>query len=90
MDVVDVAPEVTSDGREVVFRLSSSRDDVACSIDRDVLEEHFWLPAGAGKGRVLKAFSDGRSRIIAAAERRARLRPGETIRLSADDFVIKS
>lgn len=36
--------------------------------------------------RVLKAFSEGRRRIVALAERKARARPGERIVLTVDDF----
>jgi hypothetical protein len=38
---------------------------------------------------MLKAFADGRRRIIAVAERKIRLRPGEPVRLTADDFQIR-
>jgi hypothetical protein len=37
---------------------------------------------------MLNAFAAGRRRIIAVAERTARLRPGEPIRLTADDVAI--
>ncbi|MFM0670631.1 DUF1488 family protein [Paraburkholderia sediminicola] len=89
MDVSELTPDVAPDRREIVFRLSGQRVDVACAITREALEEHFWLPAGADQVRMLKAFADGRRRIIAAAERKIRLRPSEPVRLGVDDFMIK-
>ncbi|WP_235429599.1 hypothetical protein [Paraburkholderia fungorum] len=47
------------------------------------------MPRDGGDVRMLKAFADGRRRIIAVAERKLRLRPGEPVRLTADDFEIK-
>jgi hypothetical protein len=38
---------------------------------------------------MLKPFADGRRRIIAVAERKVRLRPGEPARLAADNFQIR-
>lgn len=49
------------------------------------LEAQFWRPPDADQVRMLRAFADGRRRIIAVAERKVRLRPGEPVRLTADD-----
>ena len=56
---------------------------------RGAPEAQFWLPPDADQVRMLKAFADGRRRIIAVAGRKVRLRPGESIRLTADDFQIR-
>jgi hypothetical protein len=47
------------------------------------------LPKNADQIRMLKAFADGRRRIVAVAQRKVRLRPGQPVRLSADDFQIR-
>ncbi|TDN58685.1 DUF1488 family protein [Paraburkholderia sp. BL10I2N1] len=88
MDVIELMPDVAADRREISFRLSG-QCEVACAITREALEAQFWLPAGADQVRMLKAFADGRRRIIAVAERKVRLHPGERVRLIADDFLIK-
>jgi hypothetical protein len=56
---------------------------------REKCSKRIWLPKDADQVRMLKAFADGRRRIIAVAERRIRLRPGEPVRLTADDFRIR-
>jgi hypothetical protein len=68
MEVLDRAPAVSPDGRAVVFMLSARGRDVEGAVARAALEEHFWLPAGADPARTLKAFEDGRNRIVAAAQ----------------------
>jgi hypothetical protein len=67
---------------------SQSPSDVACATKREALDAQFWLPEDAAPIRMLNAFAAGRRRIIAVAERTARLRPGEPIRLTADDVAI--
>ncbi|WP_308705942.1 MULTISPECIES: DUF1488 family protein [unclassified Paraburkholderia] len=89
MDLIELMPAVTADRREISFRLAGQRSEVACAITREALEAQFWLPAGADQVRMLKAFADGRRRIVAVAERKVRLHPGEVVRLTADDFLIK-
>ncbi|WP_168787509.1 DUF1488 family protein [Paraburkholderia aromaticivorans] len=89
MDIIDLVPDVTPDRRAIVFRLPGQRGDVECAITREVLEAHFWLPAGADEARMSKAFADGRQRIVAVAERQIRLRPGKPVRLTIDDFLVK-
>jgi hypothetical protein len=78
---------VSSDGKVVAFVASFRNQSVQCSISRDALERHFWLPAGASEARVLKAFVDGRRRITAAVERRMLKKTGAPIVLSATDFA---
>lgn len=89
MDVVDLAPEVTPDRRAVVFRLCDRDRDIECTITREALEEHFWLPPAADESRALKTFADGRRRILAMAERRARARTDRPVRLTTGDFVAR-
>jgi len=75
-----------SDGSAVVFPVSAGGREVRCAITRDALEQFFWLPPEANEVRVLKAFSDGRSRIVALAVRMALRTRNETLVLTADDF----
>jgi hypothetical protein len=89
MDAIELAADVPADRREISFRLSGQRGEIVCAITRAAPEAQFWLPAGADPGRMLKALADGRERIIAVAERKIRWHPGEVIRLTADDFLIK-
>jgi hypothetical protein len=89
MDVFDLMPDVAADRHEISFRLTGHRSEVACTITREAPEAQFWLPPDADQVRMLKAFADGRRRIIAVAERKVRLRPGEPVRLTADDFQIR-
>jgi hypothetical protein len=56
---------------------------------RAALEEHFWLPAGADPARTLKAFEDGRNRIVAVAQRKLLARPDEPLWLTVNDFLIR-
>ncbi|TFE37006.1 hypothetical protein E2553_42170 [Paraburkholderia dipogonis] len=55
----------------------------------EALEAQFWFPAGADQVRMLKAFADGRRSFIAVAEGKVRSRPGQVVRLTANDFLIK-
>jgi len=77
---------LSADGKLVVFVVSARSHSTQCSISRDALERHFWLPAGANDTRTLKTFADGRPRIVAAAERRLRVSAGVSIALTAADF----
>ena len=63
----------------MVFMLSARGRDVEGAVARAALEEHFWLPAGADPARTLKAFEDGRNRIVAAAQRKLLARPDEPL-----------
>jgi hypothetical protein len=89
LDVIDLMPDVATDRHEISFRLTGHRSEIACAITREALEAQFWLPQGADPVRMLRAFADGRRRIIAVAERKVRLRPGQPVRLTADDFRIR-
>lgn len=89
MDGIDLMPDVAPDRHEISFRVIGDRSDVACAITREALGVQFWLPKGADEVRMFKASADGRRRIIAVAERKLRLRLGEPIRLTADDFQIR-
>lgn len=89
MEVLDRAPAVSPDGRAVVFTLSVRGHEVEGTITRDALEEHFWLPRSAGAARTLKAFENGRNRIVAVAQRKLLARPDEPLWLTANDFVVR-
>jgi Protein of unknown function (DUF1488) len=90
MDVLDdLATGVSSDGSEVVFRLSERMGGTECAVTREALELHFWLPVGAGASRMLRTFGDGRNRIVAAAERKMLARPDHPVRLTSNDFIAK-
>jgi hypothetical protein len=84
VEALELEPSVSTDG--VVFALSLCGHDVACVVTRETLEQHFWVQPGATDARVLKTFSEGRRRILALAERKARARPSERIVLTVDDF----
>jgi Protein of unknown function (DUF1488) len=89
VETVGLEPSVLPDGRGVVFVLSFPGRDLECMVTREALEQHFWVQPGASEGRILKAFSEGRKRIIAVAERKARARPAERIVLTVDDFGVR-
>ncbi|MBC8752294.1 hypothetical protein OKW43_005685 [Paraburkholderia sp. WC7.3g] len=86
-DTLTAEPCVSSDGKVVAFVASIRNRSVQCSITRDALEQHFWLPAGANQARVLKAFADGRQRIMAAVERRMLKKAGAAVALTTADFA---
>jgi hypothetical protein len=86
MVVLDRAPTVSPDGCAVVFVLSVRGRKVEGAIARDALEDHFWLPRGADAERTLKTFENGRSRIVAVAQRKLLARPDERLSLTAKDF----
>jgi hypothetical protein len=77
---------LSADGKLILFVIFVRNQPVQCSISREALEQHFWLPAGANDARTLKAFADGRWRITAAAERRTLKSAGAPIALTAADF----
>jgi hypothetical protein len=68
MDVIDLMPDVAADRHEISFRLTGHRSEIACVITREALETQFWPPKDADQVGMLKAFADGRRRIIAVAE----------------------
>ncbi|MFM0557873.1 DUF1488 family protein [Paraburkholderia sediminicola] len=73
----------------MVFVLSLCGRDIECVVTREALEQHFWVQPGATEARVLKAFLDGCGRMVAAAERKVRARPGERIVLTTADFGLR-
>lgn len=87
MDILDSEPGVSSDGREIAFRLSARMGGAGCAITREALEDHFWLSPGADAGRMLKTFADGQKRILAVAERKIRVHPDQPVRLTSVDFA---
>jgi hypothetical protein len=89
MEVVELEPSVSADGRAVIFQLSTRGRDLECAVTREALEEHFWLQRGAGEARVLKTFADGRKRITAVAERKLLAHPGEKVLLTSGDFAAR-
>jgi hypothetical protein len=89
MEVVDRAAAVSPDRRAVAFMLLIRGREVKCAAAREVLEEHFWLPPDADAARTLRTFENGRSRIIAVAQRKLLARPDERLWLTVNDLVIR-
>jgi Protein of unknown function (DUF1488) len=89
MTMIEAVPSVSADGRAVIFQLSSRGRDLECAVTREALEQHFWVQPDASEARILKAFADGRKRIIAVAERKTRAHAGERIVLTVDDFGVR-
>lgn len=89
MEVFELESSVSPDGRAVVFVMSLRGRDIECAVTREALEQYFWVQPGASETRMLKAFVDGRARIMAVAERKARAHAGERIVLSVDDFGVR-
>ncbi|MEZ2311622.1 DUF1488 domain-containing protein [Paraburkholderia sp. RCC_158] len=89
MEVPDRSPAVSPDGRAVVFMLSIRGREVEGAIARDALEDHFWLSRSADPAHTLKAFENGRGRIVAVAQRKLLARPDEPLWLVANDFLIR-
>ena len=89
MDVLDLSPSVSLDNRKVVFLFSDGSEEIECTITREALETHFWLPRSANAGRVLKTFADGRHRIAAIARRKWLATPVRPVRLTSNDFVLR-
>jgi hypothetical protein len=86
-DVLTAEPCVSTDGETVIFAASVRSRSTQCSITRSAFEQHFWLPPRADKPRMLNAFADGISRIVAVAERRMLRVPDAPIALTAADFA---
>lgn len=84
----NVAPlAIVTSGRETVqFEIEIRGKRLTCSITREALEDHFWLQRQADDSHLLRAFSDGRERIVAMAERKARRSAVELIKLTSHDF----
>ncbi|WP_235025309.1 DUF1488 family protein [Caballeronia terrestris] len=77
---------VARGGDAVLFEIEMRGKRCTCSISREALEDHFWLGRHADEARLLHAFSDGRKRIVAMAERKARRLATEVIKLTSQDF----
>jgi hypothetical protein len=77
---------VSRGGEAVQFEIEMRGKRLTCSITREALEDHFWLERQANETRLLRAFSDGRKRIVAMAERKARRLATEVIKLTSQDF----
>jgi hypothetical protein len=87
MDTTSLSEIVlASDGTAVVFPIFVGGREVRCLITRDALEQFFWLPPDANEARVVKAFTDGRNRIVALAVRRALRVRTDSLKLTASDF----
>jgi Protein of unknown function (DUF1488) len=89
VEALELEPRISTDGRGVVFVLSVLGRDIECMVTREALEQHFWVQPDASEARILKAFADGRKRIIAVAERKTRAHAGERIVLTVDDFGVR-
>jgi hypothetical protein len=77
---------VIEGGLAVAFELIAAGRVVKCTISRESLQHYFWLQPGADDARVLRIFNDGRQRIVAVAERKARRLTVDSIQLEAADF----
>jgi hypothetical protein len=89
MEVLDRPPAASPDGRAVVFMVSIRGREIEGAIARDALEQHFWLPRSADPARTLKAFENGRNRIVAVAQRKLLARPDEPLWLTVNDFLVR-
>ena len=77
---------VVDGGLAVAFELILAGRVVRCTVSRELLKDYFWLQPGADDARVLKVFNDGRQRIVAVAERKARRLAAPSIQLEATDL----
>jgi hypothetical protein len=77
---------VIEGGLAVAFELIAAGRVVKCTVSRESLQHYFWLQPGADDARVLRIFNDGRQRIVAVAERKARRLTVDSIQLEAADF----
>ncbi|QIE29725.1 DUF1488 family protein [Caballeronia sp. SBC2] len=79
-------PVVVDGGRAIAFDIIAAGRVARCTVSRESLQDYFWLQPEANDVRMLKIFSDGRQRIVAIAERKARRLAATTIHLEASDF----
>ena len=79
-------PVVVDGGHAIAFELVAAGRVVRCTVSRESLQDYFWLQPGADDVRMLKIFNDGRQRIVAIAERKARRLAATTIHLEMSDF----
>jgi len=81
-----VEPTVVDGGHAIAFEVIAAGRVVKCTVSRESLQHHFWLQPDADDARMLKTFNDGRHRIGAIAERKARRLATASIHLEASDF----
>jgi Protein of unknown function (DUF1488) len=81
-----VEPTVVDGGHAIAFEVNAACRVVKCTVSRQSLQDYFWLQPDADDARMLKIFNDGRRRIIAIAERKARRSATVSIHLEAADF----
>jgi len=87
MDTTNVSEIVlATDGTAIEFPIFVGGREVRCLLTRDALEQYFWLPPEANEARLLKAFADGRNRILALAVRKATRVKTDSLKLTASDF----
>src|ERR1700692_3907001 len=87
MDATNSTEALVADGGlAVAFEFIAAGRVVKCTVSRESSQGYFWLQPGADDARVLKIFNDGRQRIIAIAERKARRLATVSIHLEAPDF----
>jgi hypothetical protein len=75
--------------KRVLRALSIRGREIECSVARDALEAHFWLPRDAGEMLTLRTFESGRNRIVAVAQRKLLARSDERLWLAANDSVTR-
>ena len=81
-----VEPTVVAGGQAIAFEAIAAGRVVKCTVSRESLQHYFWLQPDADDARVLKTFNDGRHRIVAIAERKARRLAAASIHLTTSDF----
>ncbi|AWV02885.1 DUF1488 domain-containing protein [Burkholderia sp. JP2-270] len=86
MEATELNPHVSPDGRCIIFVLSNCGREFACHVQREVLEQHFWVPTGASETRILQAVADGRGRLVAIAERKILAHGDGPVTLTMADF----
>ena len=79
-------PTVVDGGHAIAFEVIAAGRVVECTVSRESLQDHFWLQPDADDARMLKIFNDGRYRIVAIAERKARRLATASIHLATSDF----
>ena len=77
---------VADGGLAVAFEVVAAGRVVKCTVSRESLQHYFWLQPGTDDACVLRIFNDGRQRILAVADRKARRLAAASIRLEAADF----
>jgi len=77
---------LSPDGALIYFIAALPERTVQCAISRAALEQHFWVPVGAGEAHLLRAYLAGRKRIAVRVERRLLKNEREPIVLGADHF----